>query len=593
LDQSFTTRPELLCDHAVVSSTHWLATAAGLQIVEQGGNAADAAVAAGFALQVLEPHMCGPAGEVPIIVRPPGGDVEVICGQGVAPQAATIELFREMGLSLVPGTGLLPAAVPGAWGGWLLLLERHGSMTPGQVLAPAIALAEQGFPLSAEASAAITSSVRTFRRLWPSSARTWLDGAEAPLPGRRWRLPVLAATWRRLLDEAGSHGTRETQIDRLRRAWYEGFVAEEIAAFCRAGAPDPDGTHRFGLLTEHDLASWQATIESTISLRFRDWTVHKTQPWGQGLVQLLWLSLLDPGGIPADDLSAEWVHAVAETGKLAFADREAWFGDPAFAQIPVAELLSPDYTSLRASLITDAASLRLVPGAPGGRTPMLAFTEACSPDTSRSADGTGEPTAAYSGPPDGDTCHVDVADRTGLVISATPSGGWLQSSPVIPSLGFPLGGRLQMTWLQDGHPSSLRPGARPRTTLTPSLAVHDDGRVLGYGTPGGDQQDQWSVQFLLRHAVTGRNLQAAIDAPAFHIDHMPSSFWPRAAHPGRLVIEDRFGPAVIADLRRRGHDVQRAGGWSEGRLSAAQWEPRGWLRAAANPRGMNGYAGGR
>jgi gamma-glutamyltranspeptidase/glutathione hydrolase len=586
----FTTRPELLFDNGVVASTHWLATAAGLHVLELGGNAADAAVATGFALQVVEPHLCGPGGDVPIIVRSPAGEVEVICGQGVAPAAATVEHYRGLGLSLVPGSGVLAAVVPGAWDGWLLLLQRHGTMAPAQVLEPALALAERGFPISPGASAAIRASEQVFTSWWPESARTWLAGGGAPQPGSRWRWPALAATWRRLLDAAGGAGTREQQIERLRAAWSQGFVAERIARFCREGSADADGTRRVGLLTEDDIAGWHAGAEPSTSYPFRGWTVHKTQPWGQGPVQLLWLALLDQLGVPADDTSAEWVHAVAETGKLALADREAWFGDPSVNDVPLETLLSGDYVAARARLVTDTASLQIRPGSPAGRQSFVVNPDAV--DATHRA-GIGEPTVGVRGPASGDTCHVDAADRSGLVVSATPSGGWLQSSPAIPGLGFPLGTRLQMMWLDGGHPARLVPGARPRTTLSPSLAVHEDGRVLAYGTPGGDQQDQWSVQFLLRHAVAGRNLQAAIDAPAFHTDHLPSSFWPRRAYPGRLLVESRFGADALAELRRRGHDVHEVDAWSEGRLSAAQWEPGGWLRAAANPRGMHGYAGGR
>jgi gamma-glutamyltranspeptidase / glutathione hydrolase len=284
--------------------------------------------------------------------------------------------------------------------------------------------------------------------------------------------------------------------------------------------------------------------------------------------------------------SAEYLHTVLECAKLAFADREAWYGDPSFADVPVVELLSAPYAEERRALIGDEASSELRPGSPAGRPPRL---PSFRPVAAASAvPGTGEPTLRM-----GDTCHVDVADRYGNLVAATPSGGWLQGSPVIPSLGFPLGTRAQMFALEEGLPNSLAPGKRPRTTLSPSLALRDGGPYLAFGTPGGDQQDQWSLAFLLGHVHFGLNLQAAIEAPAFHTTHFPSSFYPREAFPGRVHIEGRCSPEVIKELRRRGHEVQVEGDWSLGRLSAVARAPDGTLRGAANPRGGNGYAVGR
>jgi gamma-glutamyltranspeptidase / glutathione hydrolase len=267
---------------------------------------------------------------------------------------------------------------------------------------------------------------------------------------------------------------------------------------------------------------------------------------------------------------------VVECAKLAFADREAWYGDS--APVPLELLLSADYAAERRGLVGARASGELRPGGPGPRLP--------DPVRGAVGAGVGEPTR-------GDTCHLDVADRWGNLVSATPSGGWLQSAPAVPGLGFCLGTRAQMFWLQEGLPASLVPGRRPRTTLSPSLAVHEDGTVLAFGTPGGDQQDQWSLELFLAHAVFGRNLQEAIDAPMFHTEHFPSSFYPREAQPRRVEVEGRVDPAVIAELRRRGHDVEVAGEWSLGRLSAVSRDPDGLLRAGANPRGMQGYAVGR
>jgi gamma-glutamyltranspeptidase/glutathione hydrolase len=288
------------------------------------------------------------------------------------------------------------------------------------------------------------------------------------------------------------------------------------------------------------------------------------------------------------------IHAGVEAVKLAMADREAWYGD--VDDVPLAALLSPRYAAERRSLIGDSASLELRPGSPDGRRPRLPrlVTEHRPTDAGPRAAGAGEPTVDSHGTTRGDTCHVDVVDRWGNLVSATPSGGWLQSSPVIPELGFPLGTRAQMFWLEPGLPNSLAPGKRPRTTLTPTLALRGGVPALAFGTPGGDQQEQWQLCFWLAHVHSGLDLQAAIDAPAWHTTAFPSSFAPREMTPGEVVVEARVGDDVVDDLRRRGHRVTVSDPWSLGRLSAVSRDPdTGVLRAAANPRGMSGYAAGR
>ncbi len=568
---SFTTRPELSGTFGMVASTHWLASAAGMAVLEHGGNAFDAAVATGLALQVVEPHLNGPGGEVPILLY--DGRVHVICGQGPAPAAATIERFRALGLDLVPGTGPLAACVPGAFDAWMLLLRDFGTMELADVLCYAIGYALDGFPALPQIVATIARVEGLLRDEWPASAELWLP---VPAVGARLRNPTLAATYGRVAAEAVGP-TREARIDAARAAWYRGFVAEAIANAVAEPAMDSSGERHAGLLSGDDLAGFRATLEEPVSLGFRGWTVFKTQPWGQGPVLLQQLTLLDGFDLVGMGfLSADHVHTVVECAKLAFADREAWYGDS--APVPLAELLSREYADERRALVGAEASGELRPGGRDPRLPELVGAPAAA--------GVGEPTL-------GDTCHLDVADRHGNLVSATPSGGWLQSSPAIPGLGFCLGTRAQMFWLQEGLPASLLGGRRPRTTLTPSLATHDDGTVLAFGTPGGDQQDQWSLGLFLAHAVFGRNMQEAIDAPAFHTAHFPSSFYPRAAQPRRVEIEGRVDGAVIGELRRRGHDVAVADPWSLGRLSAVSRAPDGTLRAAANPRGMQGYAVGR
>ncbi|HEV3505080.1 MAG TPA: gamma-glutamyltransferase family protein, partial [Actinomycetes bacterium] len=544
----FATRPELRGSFGMVSSTHWLASAAGMAVLERGGNAFDAAVAAGFVLQVVEPHLNGPGGEVPILAAPAGqGQVLVVNGQGPVPAAATIERFAELDLRLIPGTGLLAACVPGAFGAWLVLLRDHGTLRLREVLEPAIGYAEAGFPAVPRIGGAIAAMEELFRSEWPTSAEVWLaDGV--PAPGGRLRNPALAATWRRLLKEAeAASPDRDGQIEAARAAFYEGFVAEAIASYvATAEVMDVSGRRHRGLLDADDLTGWRATVEAPVSVEHRGWTVCKTGPWGQGPVLLQQLRLLEGFDLEAMGLgSADYVHTVTECAKLAFADREAWYGDPAAVDVPLDGLLDPGYADRRRALVGPEASLELRPGSPDGRSPRLPSART-GPAAEEELAGSGEPTF-------GDTCHVDVVDRHGNLVAATPSGGWLQSSPIVPGLGFCLGTRAQMLWLEEGLASSLRPGIRPRTTLSPSLALRDGQPSLAFGTPGGDAQDQWTLQFFLAHARFGLDLQQAIDAPSFQSDHFPSSFWPRRALPGRLGLEARHEPATVQVLQDRGH----------------------------------------
>lgn len=590
------TRPELQGDVGMVASTHWLASATGMSVLERGGTAADAAAAAGFVLQVVEPHLNGPGGEVPILVTDTEGEVSVVCGQGVAPQGATIEHLTGLGLDLVPGTGLLPATVPGAFGGWTLLLERWGTWRLRDVLEPAIGYAERGWPLLAATVNTIGTVEAMFRDEWHESASTWL-GDGVPVAGQRMRNPALAATYRRVLEEAeAATADRDGQIVAARDVWYRGFVAEAMVASC-AGEPvmDTSGRRHRGLLTGEDLARWEPTVEPPVSVDYGEYTVCKTGPWGQGPVFLQQLALLE--GLDLGSMAvggADYVHTVVECAKLAFADREAWYGDPDATDVPLQDLLGPDYSSERRKLLSARASTELRPGSPGGRMPRLpTLDRGAGGELEGSSMGVGEPTVAKDGATRGDTCHVDVVDSSGRMVSATPSGGWLQSSPVVPGLGFALGTRGQMFWLEPGLPASLRPGTRPRSTLTPSLALREGKPWLAFGTPGGDQQDQWALSFFLGLVHGGLDLQQTIDAPMWHTTHFPSSFYPREAHPGTMVVEDRIGADVIAELERRGHDVEVSDGWSLGRISAAGVSAEGFLRAAANPRGAQGYAAGR
>ncbi|MGW2684021.1 gamma-glutamyltransferase family protein [Streptomyces sp. NPDC001414] len=597
---SFTTRPTLQGTFGMVSSTHWLASQSAMAVLENGGNAYDAAVAGAFVLHVVEPHLNGPAGEVPILLAPAGGEVRVLCGQGVAPAGATVAHYRGLGLDLVPGTGPLAAAVPGAFDAWLLLLRDHGTKPLDEILAYAVGYAEHGHPPVENVGATVASVRRLFETEWTSSAELYLPGGRPPRPGQLLRNPALAATWRRLLAETAGAGDREARIDAAREVRRTGFIAEALVRQAARPTMDTSGERHTGTLTAADLAGWSAGYEPPVSYDWNGWTVCKAGPWSQGPAFLQQLALLPPE-LPAYG-SADYLHLLVEGCKLAMADREAWYGDA--AEVPLAELLSGAYNAQRRRLVGTKASDELRPGSPGGRVPRLPAYARVEAARSTAFDplGGGEPTVAQVAPDGttrGDTCHLDVVDRWGNMVAATPSGGWLQSNPVVPELGFPLGTRLQMTWLEEGLPNSLTPGRRPRTTLTPSLALRDGVPVLAFGTPGGDQQDQWQLHFFLAVALRGQvrgglDLQGAIDAPNWHNDSFPSSFHPRGRRPGSLTVESRTDPGVVEELRRRGHDVTVGPGWSEGRLCAVARDPEtGVLSAGANPRGMQGYAVGR
>jgi len=600
LSYDFTTRPELAGTFGMVASTHYLATAAGMAVLERGGNAFDAAAAVAFTLHVTEPHLNGPGGDVPIILATAADPVpRVLCGQGPAPAAATIEHFEGLGLQLIPGTGQLAAVIPGAVGAWLTLLRDHGTLPLRDVLEYAIGYAEHGHPVVTGVTRTIGAVADLFRAHWTDSAAQWLPGGEVPRPLDMLRLPALAATYRRLLNEAEAAGSdREAQLDAAYHAWYEGFVAEAIDAFAHREVFDETGQAHQGLLTGADLAAWRPGYEPTVSLDWRGVTVHKAGPWSQGPVLLEQLGMLDALGELPPHGSAERVHRVVEVAKLAFADREAYYGDAPEAYAAVPDLLSPGYLKDRASLVGEQASGDLRPGSPGGREPRLPkfLSEARSiAETGATRDAMSAVEKVEStGRTRGDTCHIDVVDRWGNLVSATPSGGWLQSNPVIPGLGFALGTRAQMFWLERGLPNSLAPGKRPRTTLTPSMITRGGVPVTAFGTPGGDQQDQWQLLFLLNHVADGLNLQASIDAPAWHSSAMPESFTPRTRAPFDILIEDRFPEDVFEGLRARGHHPVRSGPWSLGRLSAVSRDPEtGVLRAGANARSMQGYAAGR
>jgi len=594
----FTTRPEIAGTFGVVASTHWIASGVGMSVLERGGNAFDAAVAAGFTLQVVEPHLNGPGGDCPILLHEAkSGGQRVICGQGVAPAGLSVyHVTTELGLDLMPGTGFLPAMVPGAFDAWALMLRDFGTWSLREALSYAIGYARRGAHYVPRVVATLDTVRPMFEQEWRTSAEIWLRNG-GPVAGGLYANPTLADTWEKLLREAEAAGhDRLAQIEAARSAWYGGFVAEAIDSFLRGTyALDTSGRRHRGVLTGDDMARWRATIEAPVARRYRETTLLKCGAWSQGPAMLQTMALLegfDMAGM--DPLGERFVHTIIEAMKLAFADREAFYGDPDFTDVPLNYLLSDAYNAERRTLITEEASMALRPGqVPGRATPFVDHQAAARAELLSRAPGAGEPTVARLGASGGDTCHVDVIDRDGNMVSATPSGGWFQSSPAIPGLGFCLGTRGQMFWLDETLPNGLKPGKRPRTTLSPSLALKDGRPWLSFGTPGGEQQDQWQPILFSRMVDHALTIQQAIDVPAFHTEHWPSSFWPRVARPGKVVLEGRYPVEVATALAARGHRVEVGGEWSEGRLSAARQEVDGQLFAGANPRGMQGYAVGR
>ncbi len=591
-------RPELSGRLGAVSATHWLATQAGMAMFDRRGNAFDAAAAAGFVLQVVEPHLNGPGGDVPILVhdRSAGGGVRLICGQGPMPQAATIDRFRDLGLDAVPGSGLLAACVPGAFGAWLRLVRDHGRLWLTDILEPAISYAAHGYPLLPKAAAMIEVLAPLFRTEWVESGRTYLVHDQAPKPGARMRNPVLAQTFQRILDEARSAtGHREGQFDAAITTFYEGFVAEAIDEFMATSEPiDATGKRHGGLLTGQDMASWRPGIEIPSTFDYRGHLVHKAGPWSQGPVFLQQLALLEGYDLAAMGFgSADHLHTVVEAAKLAFADREAFYGDPEHADVPLEALLSREYADERRQLIGARAADTLRPGRPGGREGWIpALFDGPPPPgepgwMAQLDDGI--PAVVRLTQASGDTCCVTATDQDGNMVSATPSGGWLKSSPVVPRLGFPLGTRGQMAWLAEGHNNSLAPGKRPRTTLSPTLVLREDKPYLAFGTPGGDQQDQWTLNFFLNHVDFGMSPQAAVEALAFHSEHPPSSFTPRKSRPRTISVEQGADPATLAVLRERGHDIDEVAAYSLGKVCATGVRADGLVLAAASPRGEQAY----
>jgi gamma-glutamyltranspeptidase/glutathione hydrolase len=572
-------RPVVRGTRLMVSSGHYLGSLAGMRMLERGGNAIDAGVAAGFAQVVVEFQSAGFGGECPILIySTKERRVVAVNGNTRAPRAATVRAYRRLGFDLIPHDGFLSAGVCATPGALLTALERYGALAVADVLAPAIELAGAGFPMYEALQRNIASALGSLRT-WPSSAALLLQDGAVPEIGSLRKNPDLAATYTKLVEaeqNARSLG-REGAIRAARDRFYTGDIARAIVEFQRetktshAGGPESSG-----LLTEEDFASFDTRVEPSVTTDYRGLCVHKCGPWSQGPVLLQQLRLLEgfdlrgmgPG-------SADLIHTIVECAKLAFADRERYYGDPDFVRVPLEGLLSKEYAAKRRALVDPRrASLEQRPG---------------DPEHAEALAQSGQPVA--SRPWLAGTTGARAVDAHGNMYSATPSGGWLRSSPVIPGLGFALGSRLQAFWLDETHPDGLAPRKQPRTTLTPTLVTQGGRAYLAFGTPGGDQQDQWNLQFLINVVDFGMDIQDALDRPAFNTEHFASSFHPREERPGEVQIEPSVPEIVRDELAARGHRLRLTEPMSLGNLTAVRIDhATGTLEASATSRGQKAYA---
>ena len=596
---TFTTRPVIMGNRGVVTAGHYLVASAGLRMLMNGGNAIDAAAAMGICETLLEPQSCGIGGEVPtLIYSAREGKTYAISGMGWSPKAFTIDWCRDNGIDLIPGDGYLPATVPAPVDTWATAVARFGTMSFSEILQPTIEFAEHGFPVYATMNNRIGLSEDKFNDLYPTTGEIYLNNGKARNTGEIQRNPDFGAMLRimcRAEDEAKGRG-RVAGIEAARDAFYKGEIAEKIIRFMEDNpVEDASGEEHKGLLSYEDMAEWHADVEEPLSIEYNGLDVHKCSSWTQGpvfLQQLAILRELDIKGFGHN--SPEYLHSWVESAKMAFADREAYYGDPKIDDVPFDLLLSGEYGNMRAGQIGEVASLELRPGDLGGGVPE--YTSISVVDDNRRALGVAAreiKDLGFGHAHIGDTTHLDAMDAEGNMVAATPSGGWLGSSPIVKGLGFPMGTRGQMFYLNSERPNALEPRKRPRATLTPTIATKDGGPFMAFGTPGGDSQEQWTIQFFLNHVEFGMDLQEALDAPTVHTTHFPSSFYPRHAFPGRVVAESRLPEKTLNELRKRGHDIEMTGDWANGKVLGIRYHSdTGTIAGAASAKNNIGYAMG-
>jgi gamma-glutamyltranspeptidase/glutathione hydrolase len=566
-----TLRPEILGTRGIVAAGRHYSVSAGVRIMQQGGNAVDAGVASVLAASVVEISHFGFGGEAPtMIYDAKTKEIIVINGQGPAPKAAAPSLFAAKGF--VPGNGPLGATIPAMLDAMALALETKGTMHLDQVLQPAIELAD-GFPMYAFLRNFLISE-RQATEQYEWSAKTYYPNGQIPDVGEMFRQPNLAKTLRAIAAADGaafakSHN-RTTAIRAGRDAFYTGDIAHRIADANKAAG---------GVFAYEDLASYHGRIEKPTTTNFHGYDVYKAGPWDQGPVLLQTLNILEGADLKSYGAnSADYIHTVHEAIKLAYADRNAYYGDPAFAQVPIAGLLSKAYATERRGLIGAQASLEQRVGDP------YRFDDTVKPPATRySPHAQGTPTPSNPG----DTTCVDVVDKDGNLFSATPSSGWLLGGAFVAGdTGVPLSNRMTVFDLDPLSPNVLVGGKRPRTTLTPTLVLKDGKPFLAISTPGGDSQDQQILNVLLQMIVFGLDIQEAIEAPRVNSLHPFGSFDNHVSDPGRLEIEDRV-PADVRDaLTARGHKLKvlPAYGMSTGVVAVGVNPQSGTLRGGADVR---------
>ncbi|MGQ9513890.1 MAG: gamma-glutamyltransferase family protein [Thermoproteota archaeon] len=556
----FTTRPVVMGKRFAITSGHYLATLAGARMIEGGGNAIDASACMAFCLAVLDLHLNSIGGEVPFLLYSGREERTIaISGQGYAPKAATIEKFCELGIDIIPGDGLLAATVPSVVGTWIEVLKEYGNL-----LKPAILLAEDGFPAYTGLTKIIELNSERFLREWKTTANVFLPNGRVPEEGSIIRQLDLAKVLRALSEADRSAIDRKDGFVKARDLFYEGWIAERIVDFARHNEfQDASGKYNHGLIESDDLAEYEAKIEEPLSVDWIGLDVYKCSTWTQGPVFLQILRILENFDLKLlGHNTVDYIHISVETIRLAFSDRERSYGDPIFDDVPIKMLLSKEYGKRRGQLID-------------------MHKASSEPTVSATKDG------VATG--DGDTTHLDAIDKDGNMVSATQSGGWIRSSPIVEGLGFPLGTRMQMFYLDRRRNNCLQPRKRPRTTLTPTIVLRENKPYLAFGTPGGDIQDQINIQFFLNFVVFQMNLQRSLDEPTFYSEHFPSSFYPRSAHERRVVVENRIPREVVEELVKRGHDVRLVNGWNNGRALTVH-KGKEVLMAGAAPRMSTGYA---
>jgi gamma-glutamyltranspeptidase/glutathione hydrolase len=568
-----TTRPVVSGIQGVVSAGHPLVSMAGMRMLIEGGNAFDAAVAAGFAAAVVEPTasytLCGEC--VALIHDARRGEILSLSGQGTAPGLATLAFFRGRGLDRIP-TGPGPEAhlsftVPGAVDAYLTLLETLGTKSLGDVLAPSLHYADRGFPMYEymHRMLAIPESRSQFDLYPPGGTGVFYPGGRVPEVGHLFVQPALAGTLRRLIEaDAQGRGHRIAGIAAARERFYRGDIAATIGAFSeRVG----------GLLRAPDLAGYRARLERPLRLSFAGREILAQPAWTQGPVLLQALGMLEAFDLRAmGHNSARYIHVVTEALKLAFADRERHYGDD--ASVPTAELLAPAYSRERAALIS---MNRAAPGAPPPGDPRR--RGGVGPESGARADGAGAAVSAADG-----TTHIAVIDRDGNMICLTPSGGVFRKSAFVPELGCTLSTRSEMFVLEDGHPNALAPAKRPRTTLVSYLICEGGVPMMTIGCPGGDDQAQADLQLVLNVLVFGMNPQQAVEAPRFSTRTLVNSFYPRAYLPGQLSVEPGIPSGTRAELTALGHTVIEIGACGVGAVVTRRDGETGVLSAGADPR---------